>query len=70
MRVESGKIRVDPSAIAIAAHGIDMVLGSRSQPFQALKSVDLQVEVGTVHNPFAHLTFFPICNKSIDFDAD
>ncbi len=39
----------DQPAIAIAAQGIDMVFESRSQPFQALKSVDLQVEAGTVH---------------------
>lgn len=38
-----------PPAIAIAAQGIDMVFASRSQPFQALKGIDLQVETGTVH---------------------
>lgn len=38
-----------PSAIAIAAQGVEMVFASRSQPFQALKGIDLQVETGTVH---------------------
>lgn len=48
-----GEVAVEPlhlpPTIAIAAEGIDMVFASRSQPFQALKGIDLQVETGTVH---------------------
>lgn len=50
---QRGKTPVEQShyqpVIAIAAQGIDKVFASRSQPFQALKAVNLQVEAGTVH---------------------
>ncbi|NJO41338.1 MAG: ABC transporter ATP-binding protein [Cyanobacteria bacterium CRU_2_1] len=35
-------------SIAIAARGIDMVFGSKNQPFQALKAVDLDIPAGAI----------------------
>lgn len=50
---QRGKVPTEQSnhqpTIAIAAQGIDKVFASRTEPFQALNAVDLQVEAGTVH---------------------